>query len=265
MKFTFLLSIVIVRAREWNLVPITIEYISQEFINSKNNKLTMFWLCIIFFIINGKGNAILQKYKANIKFSTLNKQLTIFTYKGMIYNQYVARLSVSVDFFLKKDISSKLNFNAVERCVFNDISGVIEKLKNKSSDIVDDFEELKNDDFRVECGVDSNFLFRVFETYDGKDFDEFFTRLGSNRSKELINLFLKLKTRVSNSVFETEVFSFYMCIKDTSLINLLYFNNDDVDKDGYNCFDCVVPTLDQQFKIIKKFLKLKLGDFGVFV
>ncbi|WP_150119872.1 P52 family lipoprotein [Borreliella afzelii] len=52
----------------------------------------------------------------------------------------------------------------------------------------------------------------MFEDYDENDFDEVFIRLGYNRAKELINLFLKLKTRVSNSVFETEVFSLYMLL-----------------------------------------------------
>ncbi|WP_425337293.1 hypothetical protein [Borreliella tanukii] len=31
-------------------------------------------------------------------------------------------------------------------------------------------------------------------------------RLGSNRAKQLINLFRKVKTRISDSMFETEVF-----------------------------------------------------------
>ncbi|WP_241763061.1 hypothetical protein QIA25_05205 (plasmid) [Borreliella spielmanii] len=34
--------------------------------------------------------------------------------------------------------------------------------------------------------------------------------MGFNRSKGLINLFFKLKMRVSNSVFETEVFFLYI-------------------------------------------------------
>ncbi|WP_325064363.1 P52 family lipoprotein [Borreliella bavariensis] len=53
-----------------------------------------------------------------------------------------------------------------------------------------------------------------------------------NRSKKLINLFCKLKIRVSNSVFETEVFFLYMCIKDTCSVNLLYFDDNE-----QNCFD----------------------------
>ncbi|ACN53365.1 P52 family lipoprotein (plasmid) [Borreliella spielmanii] len=61
---------------------------------------------------------------------------------------------------------------------------------------------------------DPNNSFRsLFEDYDENDFEEFFYKIGSNRSKELINLFLKLKIRVSNSVFETEVFFLYILIK----------------------------------------------------
>ncbi|WP_187981541.1 MULTISPECIES: hypothetical protein [Borreliella] len=48
------------------------------------------------------------------------------------------------------------------------------------------------------------------------------------------------------------------------LNNLLYFDDDD-DEEEHNCFDCVVPTLDQQCKSIRKSLKLKLGYFSVFV
>lgn len=88
-------------------------------------------------------------------------------------------------------------------------------------------------------------LLSMFEDYDENDFDEVFIRLGYNRAKELINLFLKLKTRVSNSVFETEVFSLYMCIKDACLINLLYFD----DAKGHNCFDCVCLLLINNAKV----------------
>ncbi|ACN53443.1 hypothetical protein QIA25_04920 (plasmid) [Borreliella spielmanii] len=44
------------------------------------------------------------------------------------------------------------------------------------------------------------------------------------------------------------------------MINLFYF-----DDDKRNCFDCVMPTFDQQFERIVKNLQLRLEDFGVCV
>ncbi len=49
------------------------------------------------------------------------------------------------------------------------------------------------------------------------------------------------------------------------LVNLLYCHCDcDCDCED-NCLDCIEPTLEQQFKNIKKMLIMKLEDFGVFV
>lgn len=160
------------------------------------------------------------------------------------------------DFFTIKGTLSNLKLSAVEYCVLSDMRQVIDRFANNN------FLVYQSDDSNSLAyqSDGSDFLWPLFEDYSENDFDKFFTRLGSKRSKELINLFLKLKMRVSNSVFETEVFFLYMCIKDAYLINLFYFDDDE-----HNCFDCVMRTFDQQFKSIVKSLKLKLEDFGVFV
>ncbi|WP_215539798.1 P52 family lipoprotein [Borreliella bavariensis] len=105
-----------------------------------------------------------------------------------------------------------IKLSAVEYCVGNDMRWVMDHLQNNNVLL-----------YQTD---DSNFSWSLFDDYDDNDFDEFFIKLGPNRAKELINLFCKLKMRISNSVFETEVFFLYMCIKDACLINLLYFDDD---------------------------------------
>lgn len=160
------------------------------------------------------------------------------------------------DFFTIKGTLSNLKLSAVEYCVLSDMRQVIDRFANNNFLVY----QSDGSNSLAYQSDGSDFLWPLFEDYSENDFDKFFTRLGSKRSKELINLFLKLKMRVSNSVFETEVFFLYMCIKDAYLINLFYFDDDE-----HNCFDCVMRTFDQQFKSIVKSLKLKLEDFGVFV
>ncbi|APJ09135.1 P52 family lipoprotein [Borreliella afzelii] len=160
------------------------------------------------------------------------------------------------DFFTIKGTLSNLKLSAVEYCVLSDMRQVIDRFANNNFLVY----QSDGSNSLAYQSDGSDFLWPLFEDYSENDFDKFFTRLGSKRSKELINLFLKLKMRVSNSVFETEVFFLYMCIKDAYLINLFYFDDDE-----HNCFDCVMHTFDQQFKSIVKSLKLKLEDFGVFV
>ncbi|WP_418456560.1 P52 family lipoprotein [Borreliella lusitaniae] len=126
-------------------------------------------------------------------------------------------------FCYKKGTFSNLKLNAVEYCVLSDIKRVINELQ-----IIDD--------------VDSNSSWVLFEDYNEKDFDEFFLNLGSKRTKELINLFLKIKTRISNDFFETQVFLFYLCIKNLSLIKLLFFNEEEHicsdEKEHISCYYC---------------------------
>ncbi|SCW43642.1 hypothetical protein SAMN02983004_01108 [Borreliella japonica] len=156
-------------------------------------------------------------------------------------------------FFSRKETMLKLKLSAVEYCVVNDMRRVIDRLQNNNV---------------LEYQPDgSNFLWPLFDDYDENDFDEFFTKLGPNRAKELINLFCKLKIRVSNSVFETEVFFLYMCIKDTCSVNLLYFDDDEhncFDEDNeQNCFDLDTPTFSELYRKIKRSLEIKLKDFSV--
>lgn len=144
-------------------------------------------------------------------------------------------------FFTKKDTLSSLKLNAVEHCVLSDMKNIIDKLDKD----------------------DLNHLTPLFENYDEKNFDDFFLSLGSKRSKELLNLLLKIKTMVNNNSFEIEVFLFYLCIENPCLVNLLFFDKDThicSDDEEHNCFDGPIPTIDQQFEKIKKSLKLFLEN-----
>nr|WP_234926543.1 P52 family lipoprotein [Borreliella garinii] len=134
-----------------------------------------------------------------------------------------------------------MKLNAVEHCVLSDMKNIIDKLDKD----------------------DLNHLTPLFENYDEKNFDDFFLSLGSKRSKELLNLLLKIKTMVNNNSFEIEVFLFYLCIENPCLANLLFFDKDThicSDDEEYNCFDGPIPTIDQQFEKIKKSLKLFLEN-----
>ncbi|WP_210360421.1 P52 family lipoprotein [Borreliella garinii] len=150
------------------------------------------------------------------------------------------------NFFSRKDALSKLKLSAVEYCVLGDMKRAISKLRNNSAE-----------------DNNCNFTLPLFENYNEKYVDKFFLSLGSDRAKQLINLFCKIKTRISDSMFETEVFLLYLCIENICLVNLLYCHCDCDCED--NCLDCIEPTLEQQFKNIKKMLIMKLEDFGVFV
>ncbi|WP_215538924.1 P52 family lipoprotein [Borreliella bavariensis] len=170
------------------------------------------------------------------------------------------------DFFTKKDKNYKnLQLTAVEHCVINDMRRVIARLQNNNV-LVYQPDDANFLEYQPE---DSNFLWPLFEDYNENDFDEFFAKLGPNRAKELINLFCKLKMRVSNSVFETEVFLLYMCITDTCLVNLLYFDYEEHncfdDDNKQNCFNLVEPTLNDLYRKIKGSLETTLKDYGVFV
>lgn len=166
-------------------------------------------------------------------------------------------------FFSRKETMSKLKLSAVEYCVVNDMRRVIDRLQNNN---VLAYQPDDSNSLAYQSDG-SNFLWPLFDDYDENDFDEFFTKLGPNRAKELINLFCKLKIRVSNSVFETEVFFLYMCIKDTCSVNLLYFDDDEQncfdDDNEQNCFDLDTPTLSELYRKIKRSLEIKLKDFSV--
>lgn len=149
-------------------------------------------------------------------------------------------------FSTKKTKLSSLRLNAIEHCVLDNIKKVIDKLS-------------KGD-------LDLNHLPPLFENYNEEVFDNFFLELGFKRSKELLKLFLKIKTKINNCSFETEVFLFYLCIENPCLVNLLFFDKDAhicSDDEDHNCFDDPVPTIDQQFEKIKKSLILFLENSGI--
>lgn len=101
---------------------------------------------------------------------------------------------------------------------------------------------------------DLNHLTLLFENYDKKIFDDFSLSSGSKKSKELLNLFLKIKIMVNNNSFEIKVFLFYLCIEDPHLVNLLFFDKNThicSDNEEHNCFDDPIPNIDQQFQKIK--------------
>ncbi|WP_187983412.1 P52 family lipoprotein [Borreliella bavariensis] len=90
---------------------------------------------------------------------------------------------------------SNLKLSAAEHCVLSDMKRVIDELKNN-----------------------------LFENYNEKDFDELFMILGAKRAKELINLFRKIKTRLSYDLFECEFIILYFCIMDPKFVNVFYLN-----------------------------------------
>ncbi|MCD2332840.1 P52 family lipoprotein [Borreliella americana] len=115
---------------------------------------------------------------------------------------------------------SDLKLSWFEHCILNDMKMVMEEFNNST------------------CFP--------LENYDEKDFDEFFLKLGSKRSKELINLFRKIKNRISEKSFEIEVFILYLCIDDPCTTDIFYidegdnllFDEDDNSFDGNdNSFD----------------------------
>ncbi len=98
---------------------------------------------------------------------------------------------------------------------------------------------------------DLNHLTPLFENYDKKIFDDFSLSLGSKKSKELLNLFLKIKIMVNNNSFEIEIFFIYLCIEDPRLVNLLFFDKDMhicSDNGEHNCFDDPIPNIINSFK-----------------
>lgn len=72
--------------------------------------------------------------------------------------------------------------------------------------------------------VVDEFKNNLFENYKEKDFDELFMILGAKRAKELINLFLKIKTGVGYDLFKCEVIILYFCIMDTEFVNVFCLN-----------------------------------------
>nr|WP_242423327.1 hypothetical protein [Borreliella bissettiae] len=89
--------------------------------------------------------------------------------------------------------------------------------------------------------------------------------MGPKKSKELINLFRKIKVKFGANVFENEVFIFYLCIDDVNFFKLLYVldrnNFDDCDRDNFDDFSI---SIYEKFRLVKKNLKLRLGNYHVY-
>ncbi|WP_236845749.1 P52 family lipoprotein (plasmid) [Borreliella californiensis] len=69
--------------------------------------------------------------------------------------------------------------------------------------------------------------------------------MGPKKSKELINLFRKIKVKLGNNVFENEVFIFYLCINDVNFFKLLYV----LDRDNFDDFSI---SIYEKFRLVKK-------------
>ncbi|WP_228459430.1 hypothetical protein QIA37_05240 (plasmid) [Borrelia sp. CA_690] len=72
-------------------------------------------------------------------------------------------------------------------------------------------------------------------------------------------MFLKIKLKLGNNVFENKIFIFYLCISDVSFFKLLYL----LDRNSFD--DCNIDNFDdwpiliyQKFREIKKSLELIL-------
>ncbi|WP_440147253.1 P52 family lipoprotein [Borreliella garinii] len=92
---------------------------------------------------------------------------------------------------------------------------------------------------------DLNHLPPLFENHNEKILI-IFLGFNSKRSKELLNLFLKIKTIVNNNSFEIKGFLLYLCIENLCLVNLLFFDKDShiCSNDGkHNYFDDPFPLL----------------------
>ncbi|WP_420025585.1 P52 family lipoprotein (plasmid) [Borreliella yangtzensis] len=89
--------------------------------------------------------------------------------------------------------------------------------------------------------------------YNEEYFNKFFLDLGSERSKELIKLFCRIKNEHNNK-FKSKVYWLYLCISE------LY--SSDIKYSGEQGYEYVVlmprPTIDQQyFKVKKEIEKFK--------
>lgn len=93
------------------------------------------------------------------------------------------------DFFTIKGTLSNLKLSAVEYCVLSDMRQVIDRFANNNFLVYqsDDSNSLAyqsdSSDFLAYQSDGSDFLWPLFEDYSENDFDKFFTRLGSKRSK----------------------------------------------------------------------------------
>ncbi len=85
--------------------------------------------------------------------------------------------------------------------------------------------------------------------YNEEYFNKFFLDLGSERSKELIKLFCRIKNEQNNK-FKSEVYWLYSCINEL-------YSPDDIKYSGekdHDYGDVIIsrPTIDQQYFKVKK-------------
>lgn len=138
---------------------------------------------------------------------------------------------------MMENVFKYLKLNAIEICLLKDIKRVIYNFYESILDLENDL-EIKN----------------ILSPHKSKNiFNEFFCNLGSKYSKELINLFRKIKVNLGNNVFENEVFMFYLSISDLNFFKLIYVLNS-------NNFDDYSILIYEKFNEIKKNLELRLGE-----
>ncbi|ACN55796.1 MULTISPECIES: P52 family lipoprotein [Borreliella] len=138
-----------------------------------------------------------------------------------------------------ENIFEYLKLNAVEICVLKDIKKVIYKFYESILDIENDAETIN-----------------ILSPHKSQNIlNEFFFNLGPKKSKELINLFRKIKVKLGDNVFENKVFIFYLCLDDVDFFKLLYV----LDKSN---FDDYLILIYEKFLAIRKDLKLILNNYG---
>ncbi|OJH14564.1 membrane protein, partial (plasmid) [Borreliella bissettiae] len=83
--------------------------------------------------------------------------------------------------------------------------------------------------------------------YNEEYFNKFFLDLGSERSKELIKLFGRVKNEQNNR-FKNEVYLLYSCMRDLYSPNVRYFN---YTKQMYTNDSASRPTIDECYFALK--------------
>uniref|UniRef100_UPI003B20CAE9 P52 family lipoprotein n=1 Tax=Borreliella burgdorferi TaxID=139 RepID=UPI003B20CAE9 len=135
------------------------------------------------------------------------------------------------------NVYNYLKLNAIEICVLRDMKRTVYNFYKSILDLENDL-EIKN----------------ILLPHKSKNIlNEFFCNLGSKYSKELINLFRKIKVNLGNNVFENEVFMFYLSISDLNFFKLIYVLDS-------NNFDDYSILIYKKFNEIKKNLELRLDD-----
>ncbi|WNY63319.1 P52 family lipoprotein (plasmid) [Borreliella carolinensis] len=136
-----------------------------------------------------------------------------------------------------ENVFKYLKLDAIEICLLKDIKRVIYNFYESILDLENDL-EIKN---ILSPNKSKNIL------------NEFFCNLGAKYSKELINLFRKIKVNLGNNVFENEVFIFYLSISDINFFKFIYVLSS-------NNFDDYSILIYEKFNEIKENLNFKLSN-----